>query len=443
MIGTFVLFLIGPYSVQAENLALEVLFIASACLAFGAGYRLSIKQKRSYRAPASREASSAQKWLVFLACVWYLTFSAASLAEYGATSLGSIVEAALNPGDSYFHKFAVYADQERTGRVNLAIQLTVLAGALYAVLIPMTVWFWRSLGLFLRALAVLSVIAYLMYFLYIGTLKGFGDVLIALLAALAASFDPQRLSSRSITPSFAPSSRMSPPGRQAQHRRRRYWAVLALLGVSFVVLMSNIQADRLEGLGAAGQFSPDPVISQMFGERFALGLAVTLYYPVNGYIGLSKSLETPFEFSGGASVPALASYKVQYFGGDDPMELSYPARTEERTGWPAGQVWSTFFPWIASDVTFPGAVVFMAIFGWFLARCWMGVRRERDALSLILFCQLMIAAIYIPANNQLMLSRYTAIGFVTLIAIYLVRAFVRPTLDARGYRLLPVRGDIT
>jgi hypothetical protein len=100
-------------------------------------------------------------------------------------------------------------------------------------------------------------------------------------------------------------------------------------------------------------------------------------------------------------------------------------RTEYRTGWPAGQYWATIYPWLASDLTYPGVVVFMVLFGWLFARMWVEGAMKRDTLALIIFGQLAIVVAYIPANNQLGVSRPTTIGLITLAAMYCVRAVLR------------------
>jgi hypothetical protein len=205
--------------------------------------------------------------------------------------------------------------------------------------------------------------------------------------------------------------------------------------------MANNQGDRLQGLSIEGQFVPDPFVTSLFGEKFSRGLAATSYYPTNGYIGLSKNLGVPFEWAGGlGGAPALASYKTQYFGGTDPMDHSYPARTEAATGWPAGLLWATVYPWLASDLTFPGAALFMSVAGWFMARVWLGARVEGDPLSLILFCQMALFIAYVPANNQLMTSRYTAVGLFTLLGFYMVRTLAGRT--GSQFRTLPRRRHI-
>jgi|GEM_PF-2730462 len=401
--GTFVLLLMSPYTSQVDNMPLLVLFLSCATGLFALGYKLSIVQRRRYDVytNGSRDATPFVQSMIIVSSGWFILFSFASLANYGASSIGDIISAALNPSQSYFSKFDVYLEQQLTGQVSLPVQIAVLTGALYGVLIPVTIYYWRSINIALRFLAVFGALSYVAYFVFIGTQKGIGDVLIMSVAALAATVGLDATKQR------------------MRKRLRRGLGVLAiLLSLGFVVYLANTQGARIEGTSVAANFEPNPVVTSLFGENFSRGLAVAQFYPTNGYIGLSKDLGVPFVFSEGASVPALASYKVQYLGGVDPLTLSYPVRAEAITGWPAGQYWSTIYAWLASDLTFPGTVLFMGAFGWFTARMWIGIRYERDPLSLVLFCQAAIAVVYIPANNQLMTSRFTALGFLTLLVIY-------------------------
>lgn len=416
LIGTYLIFLFGPFRGQADNLVLLTVFIFAATPLFAAGYHLSIMQSRCYQSFSSedREVTPVIRAAITASAIWFLVFSVASLAEYGATSFADVIEAAMNPSASYFAKFDVYAEQTANGRTSLPIQLTVLTGALYGTLVPLAVYFWRGLGFIIRAFVVCAALSYVSYFVFIGTQKGVGDLLVMGVAALAAGMT--LVPKKSAAPEISGSRRTAP--------RASVGVVLVsvLLGLGFVGYMANNQGDRLQGLSIEGQFVADPWLSSLFGEKFARGLAATSYYPTNGYIGLSRNLGVPFEWAGGlGGAPALASYKTQYFGGQDPMDLSYPVRTEAATGWPAGLLWATVYPWLASDLTFPGAALFMAIAGWFMARMWLGVRVERDPLSLVLFCQTALFIAYVPANNQLMGSRYTAVGFITLLGIYVLR----------------------
>lgn len=416
LLGTLALLFLSPYSSQLSNPAVLVLFLLCALGAFALGYKLSVIQKRSYWPVLkdSGEATPFVKVVIIASSGWFILFSFTSLSNYGASNFGDIVTAALNPGASYYKKFGVYLEQQLTGEVSVPVQIAVITGALYGVLIPVTILYWHRIGLILRMLATFSALSYVAYFVFIGTQKGIGDVLIMTIGAIVAVGGLGGATRARRTPRAS--------------RRSRFWivALSVVLSLGFVVYLANAQGSRIEGTSLAAKFPASPTMVSLFGDSFARGLAAAEFYPINGYIGLSRDLGVPFVFSGGASVPALASYKTQYFGGTDPMTLSYPARAQAITGWPAGQYWSTMYAWLASDLTFPGTIAFMMVFGWFVARMWLGIRYERDPLSLILFCQAVIAIIYIPANNQIMNSRYTALGFVTLLIVYGVwRAFGR------------------
>lgn len=420
LIGTYLLFIVGPFRVLADNIALLTLFIFGATVLFAVGYHLSVVQSRRYQSfgTEDRKVTPLIRTTILASGIWFLVFSLASLTEYGASGFADIIKAAMNPSISYFAKFDTYAEQTANGRTSLPIQLTVLTGALYGALIPLAVYFWRGLGLMTQALVLVSVLSYVSYFIFIGTQKGLGDLLVMGVAALVASAAAR------------PRKSSAPAGNKSRRKTPKatigIMLVSALLGLGFIGYMANNQGDRLQGLSIQGQFVPDPLLSSLFGEKFARGLVATSYYPTNGYIGLSKNLGVPFEWAGGlGGAPALASYKTQYFGGQDPVQLSYPVRTEAATGWPAGRLWGTVYPWLASDLTFPGAALFMAIAGWFMARMWLGVCVERDPLSLVLFCQVALFIAYVPANNQLMSSRYTAVGIITLLGIYVLRRNMR------------------
>jgi hypothetical protein len=151
----------------------------------------------------------------------------------------------------------------------------------------------------------------------------------------------------------------------------------------------------------------------------ARGAAATMFYPTHGYLGLAYNLETPFVWTAGlGSSRALTSYVDRYVEQTDGYVNSYPVRTQARTGYPAGQYWATIYPWLSSDLTWPGVVLFMIVFGWWFARLWVEAAILRRNLSLLLWAQLCITVAYLPANNQLGISAPSLIAFATLVAVY-------------------------
>ena len=117
---------------------------------------------------------------------------------------------------------------------------------------------------------------------------------------------------------------------------------------------------------------------------------------------------------------------MQYVGGKGASESAYPYRTEVRTGWPAGRYWSTIYPWLASDLTFPGTIAFMGVLGWFYARFWYEAAYRRSLLSVLLFCQITLLLFYVPANNQIGVARTSFIAFICLTIAYMTNRLTRP-----------------
>ncbi|MDK3257131.1 hypothetical protein [Blastococcus capsensis] len=453
LVGTYVLFLVGQYAPLAKNLGQTTLFAAAAVTAFAVGYLASLRLSPSPPLPDRAVGAPSQlvRLVIAASALWFLAYGAFSLIEYGALSWRDIWASLLDPASGYFDKFEVYRRQEATGAVNRPLQVTVLSGALYAALLPLTIRYWRHLGPWLRAWILLGVSVYALYFVYIGTLKGLGDLLILGAAAGAVVLAPMRSNTgddavRGRRRRYL-GDRSGRPGvqrRRASTRGRAQRSAFARAGVAttaatlvFVLYMAFNQSARVDHVGVADRYQGSGVAAAVLGPRLATGLNVVIAYPTHGYLGLSKNLAQPFEFGGGLSgFPSIAGYKVQYLGGPDPMLRSYPLRTERATGWPARQYWGTVYPWLASVVSFPGVLGVMAVIGWAAARLWRAARSRADDLALILFCQLSVLLAYVPANNQLFENRYATIAVVTLVGIYLLRPVFRrrPTGRARSVR---------
>lgn len=416
MLGTFGLFWTGALAEQVPNPARLCLFVFAATAAFATGYVVRVRRRAGSTAgtvnPLADERRARQ--LVVASAVYHLALGAALLLEYGANGPGDIVASLQDPAQAYANKFAVYQDQQDSGRVNPAVQVLTLLGVLGAALVPLLVIHWRRLSGDIRLLGLTGTGVYALFFLYIGTLKGLGDFVVMIAAGLlvSAARDGDRARSRI---------------RRAA--RRRSLTIIVVVTALFCAYMVSSQADRVSQFGTQDRVRPNPTVERVVGSHLATGVAALVIYPTHGYLGLAYNLETPFVWSRGlGSTPAVASYAEQYLGADTARHPSYPVRTESRTGWPAGMYWSTIYPWLASDLTYPGTVLFMALLGWLFAAMWLGATRSRRILPTLLFVQLCLLVAYIPANNQLGLSRPTVIGLATLLVVMVwltVRRHVR------------------
>lgn len=184
--GTFALFLVVGQVSLVTNLFDLALFVSLTLVALAVCYFLKMRTYRTIRLvnePISAgETRTSQQWLV-VSAIYYALFGVALLLGYGAGGPSDILTAITHPGNAYFAKFSTYAQQQSTGERNLPIQILTLLSILYLPLVPLTVVYGRRLKRSVRYMAYLGAAIYASYFLFIGTLKGLGDLLIFTLAS--------------------------------------------------------------------------------------------------------------------------------------------------------------------------------------------------------------------------------------------------------------------
>lgn len=417
---TYVAFLLVGQVAEVPDLFKLTAFVAATIVCFFVGYWLRAKRYRNATATATAPTITGQeireaRTIVTIGGLYFFAYGVSMLIEYGAEGLGGLVTALTNPGSAYSSKFDVYAEQLATGRTNSVVQVLTLLAALSTPLIPFLLLYRKHLTIGNWFIAGIGLSAYVVYFLYIGTLKGLGDLVMFTLTALLV------LSKAG----WAPRTEL------ASRPKKIVFPALVMLSL-FVGYMAFAQASRITEFGLETRSAPNPIVSAVVGEDLARGVNAVSFYPTHGYLGLAQNLDTPFEWTKGLGASrALDSYWDQYVGDTDAGLMTYPARTESRTGWPAGLLWATIYPWLASDLTWAGAAAFMGVVGWWLARFWYEAAFCRSRLAMLLLCQLALLIAYVPANNQIGIGRPSLIAFTSLAVLYwLNRVMSRvPRLD--------------
>jgi hypothetical protein len=359
--------------------------------------------------------------LIFAGSVYFAVRSLARLSEFGATGAGSVWASVQNPATGYANKFEVI--EQSVGEMSPLMMVLAAFGVLGAVLVPLLVLYWRNLSIVMRLMGVAAIILHVSFFLFIGTMKGLGDLVIMLLGGLLIA--------------------LATMGRRARARSRRRLALVVMTGAFslFVFYMTYVHATRSAEFGTGEFLRPSPAVASVLGTRAAEGVSATLFYPTHGYLGLSHNLQVPFEWSYGlGSSMSVATFADRAMGIDPTEHPAYPYRTEAEEGWPALMYWATIYPWLASDLTFPGAALFMGLVGWLFARTWTDAVSTRRVLPTVIFAQLCLLIAYVPANNQLGLSPEAITGILTLIVLYALSAMSRRSRPTRQRALAtPVR----
>lgn len=411
---TFCIFLTSDFIGQLENITYLVFFIAAAYSMLYLGYLFGIKTKKdvTYSLPGRRATElKLVRWIVIAGSLYFFVWGVNQIIDFGGRGLGDVLASIINPGASYKAKFDVYEYRLNTGAVNRITQVLILFSFIYAIFIPILVFYWRSIDVKWRVISVISVLIYVASFLYIGTQKGLGDVFLLLIAGGAVLLGSSHVSVR-------------------RTAKRKIAAIVVLVFSFAFFYMAYNQSTRATEFGISESFMFGDVsaswLSEVVGEPMAFGIYSILSYPSHGYAGLAFNLNQDFLFSHGAGFsPAFESYRLQYFGGNDNFYLTYPARTEVVTGWPAGLVWATAFPWIASDLTFAGAAIFMFFIGFLFARAWLRCISKQDILAFAILGQIFIFIAFLPANNQVLMGRQGLWVVISIVAMFVLRKLYR------------------
>lgn len=408
---TFGLFFLGGFVGRADNLLLLITFVSIAYAALYAGYWFgagtSARRAHARRLPTA-QIRRISVTLIVCGSLYFAVWAVNQIREFGAGSVADVFSNIVEPGSAYAGKFEVYKEREEAGYINPVTQVLVLFSVLQAALIPLLVVWWSEISRPLRAAALMAIALYIISFLYIGTQKGVGDVVIYSLAGFAV--------------------RAAHGGKSMSRGTRAKVVALIVLGLiaSFAYMAINQSSRAIEfGITEVLMFGDvgGSLLARTVGEPMAVGIYTILAYPSHGYLGLAYNLSQEFVFSFGAGISqAFESYRYQYLGGAEHHLLTYPVRTEAATGWPAGMYWATAFPWLASDVTFPGTVVLLFLVGFLMARVWIRAVVGRDWLSIIAFGQFLLFIAFLPANNQVLMQRPGLWTVGTLVGLSVVRA---------------------
>ncbi|MGA2319521.1 MAG: hypothetical protein ABSG95_02105 [Solirubrobacteraceae bacterium] len=396
----------------------------------------------AFRAPRSYSG----RWSlrsVFWVCVGatLIVLPATSHARTGSW-YPNIVSGLRNPGSAYTHALTLQASGEWIEYVR------ILLGVPLTLLLPLTVYFWKTLSKPMRVAAVVAIGGYLAIYVASGTNKALADaaVLISILGTAAVlggriSFSRRHVlgvagagvaaivfvlvffsagqSSRrgGLATSLDINTRAVNWNSPARPPDARYAALLAR-GDAF-----NPARYRVEHPDAGSPL----VIAQLnnwlvvpLPERVGRSVIALAGYLTQGYYGLSLALQQPYVPTyglGGSQFIARAGSRV--VGSAKFEDRPYPMRVERNDGWDAYGLWSTFYAWVASDLTFPGVLLLMALIGRLLALGWLDTLEGSNPFAVGAFAMLVLMVVYLPANDQLLSSGESTVGFVGLLALWL------------------------
>ena len=313
------------------------------------------------------------------------------------------IEAGLaNPGEMY----RISLEMRRQGG-GVIEYVRIILSPILSLLMPLTFFYWGKLKPIVRYLSVFSMLFFLAIYVAIGTNKAIADFILLFPCIILAGYFSGRL----------------------QFSRRRLIIIAVLVVFAFGSFFSFFSATMVSRMGTVENVATLPVLNLSADlENFTLkplpdqvkNPAVALInYFTQGYYGLYLSLEKPFVPMFGVGNSIFLYFNAMKINGMKEMkEMPYPMRLGE-DGWDGMGQWSTIYPWIASDVSFPGTILVVFMIGYVFALSWIDTLKGSNPFAVAVFAQFLIMLFYFPANNQVMQSGENLFGFYGLLVVWL------------------------
>jgi len=395
----YLLITVGLFLEQYFTTIPNATAVVAYCLVNFAALFLGWSSRRAasvVRAGGYRTTALAER-LLLLACCATIAVSLNSVLSF-YPNIWEAFKSALQPGMAYEHvKFlnrnGIEAGSFHTGSL-LGVILTSLSFTKYYVA-GLSILSWRTLRTRTRLLVVVTAAAYTLQAFAIGAMVNIGSVFVASTPFILVA-----------TRGWIESRSRRQPKRTLTSRRR-------------IVLASSLVAvTLLYFLGSRGVFVSGAGLRT---SVLLSGMIGMVFYLTHGYVGLSYCLRLPFEFTWGhTTLRGLSSTLLPYLGVASRFSNSYLVRSEQIFGWSALQVWSTVFPWLASDFTFWLVPIIFVIVGRSMKRSWVEGLVGGNPFALAFFGQLLIFCAMIPANNQLFNTFGNSVATIVIWILYRV-----------------------
>lgn len=313
----------------------------------------------------------------------------------------NVVEGLRNPGIVYYLANARQADGG-----NVVEYLRILLSPLLVLYFPLAVFYWQKIGQKQKWWVALVVLWTAAIWISIGTNKGLADYVL-------------------LIPWFVFSSFLAKEFRLRKSTKILFTGLFIsfLIGFFFFFTAGNMQRTGggifyLETPNVAA--NENHPLLQNVPNNIKVGITSLSAYISQGYYGLSLSMQQPFlpMFGVGNSFFFYRN-TARLLQNPDIEYRPYPARLE-KDGWSATVNWSSIYPWIASDVSFPGTIFVVFVIGYLFARSWLETVVSRNPFALVLYGQFSLMLFYFSANNQVLQTGEGAIAFISILIVWAI-----------------------
>jgi hypothetical protein len=390
-----VLAFFGPWPWPYPDFWKVLLYVIAGEVAMIAGYWLAVRKPKPVPAPLSPLWRQA----VLIGCLIKIVLFLPVL-NYRTSGNANIVGAFYDPGDAY--------NQTQSAEVRgypFAEKVRIYTSPIHSAAIPIGIAFWTLFSRGTRLLIAIATILDALLWVGTGTNKGIADF-IATLPWFAF------LAYRRNNTGFRPFKVLIAG------------AVFLLISIAFVdfFVRGGLGRSGAEAVGRYDFFTDTLVdeenwVTQITPQPLENAMLRGTVYLTQGFYGLSLCLDQPFNSCYGVGHSLFLTGYASKYTGIDIFSRTTVSRAEQDTGYPALLRWHSIYPWFANDVGFGGALVVIALLGWWTARAWIDATFYNPA-AIALIGKLFLVWYYLSCNNQIAQLSEDYIGLIGLMLIW-------------------------
>lgn len=315
-----------------------------------------------------------------------------------------VIAGITNPGQVYLESVVLRSERTVTTVVEY---LRIILGPLLFLLFPLTVYYWRLLSWKIRGLALAGILGFLAIYVASGTNKALADFVGVLPWLILAGYYSGHLI-----------------------LKWRHFVAIVIGGMVLLFLfLAFFTLGQITRRGSISFYGYFPQLGIYADENNFLikdlpptaktGAIALDNYLTQGYYALYLSLDKPFipMFGVGNSI-FLYRNAVKITGITEIAETSYPVRIE-KDGWDAYGLWATIYPWLASDLSFPGTILVVFLIGRCLADSWLDSLQGDNPFAVATLTLFLIMIYYFPANNQILQNGESLVSFYVILALWI------------------------
>jgi hypothetical protein len=395
---TVLFFAFGPFEFPVDNPYSLYIFLAAAHIALAVGYwRAAFERPRGYEA----------RWDYRKMLLWGALLSLVLLLPTSRARTGSFIPDVMYgiqyPAEAYSQTQAL---MNGAGGFPLVEYARIIVGPFLVMVLPLTIFYWESLTNRLRILGLLGIAGTVVLFLAMGTNKAIADTVLLVPWMVFAAYKARTM--------------------RLKLKRILIFSVCATVAFGLFLAFFGVGMAARSGspvitgvFPAAGSTADtDNFLVRNLGDApkaIVMGLDI---YLTSGYYAVSLSMKEPFVPMFGLGNSTFVSRQFARVSGIASFpERSYPVRIE-KYGWDSVGLWSTIYPWLASDVSFPGALVLIYFIGRLFALSWLDTLGGENPFAVVIFSQFLLMLFYFPANNQLLQSGEGFAAFWITLALW-------------------------